>query len=77
MKQSLCFWTRWLGCVLVVAGCIGASSGNPAIDSRNLPNGIRVVSIHVQASTNVSIFTFLPAGLASDGADQAQWSHLV
>lgn len=63
--------------MLVAAGCIGASSGNPAIDSRNLPNGIRVVSVHFPASTNVSIFTFLPAGLASDGADQAQWSHLV
>jgi predicted Zn-dependent peptidase len=43
----------------------------------SLTNGIRVVSVHLPASTNVSIFTFLPLGLTSDGPDRAQWSHLV
>jgi len=42
-----------------------------------LPNGIRVVSLYFPGSTNVSIFSFLPLGLAEDAPRQTQWSHLV
>ena len=42
-----------------------------------LPNGIRVATVFFPGSTNVSIFTFFPLGLAQDGPRQAQWSHLV
>ncbi len=45
--------------------------------SSTLDNGIRVVSIYFPGSTNVSIITFLPLGLANDGPNQTQWSHLV
>ncbi|KPK80764.1 MAG: hypothetical protein AMJ81_11340 [Phycisphaerae bacterium SM23_33] len=42
-----------------------------------LDNGLRVVVLPVAGSKHVSIFTFLPMGLAADGPGQAQWSHLV
>jgi predicted Zn-dependent peptidase len=45
--------------------------------SWSLTNGIRLVSVYFPGSTNVSIFTFSPMGLASDGPRQAQWAHLV
>lgn len=49
----------------------------PSTASWTLTNGIRVVSVYFPHSTNVSIFTYLPMGLASDGWKQTQWSHLV
>jgi RNA polymerase sigma factor (sigma-70 family) len=49
----------------------------PEADSFTLENGIRVVSVNFPGSENVSIFTYLPMGLAMDGPGQAQWSHLV
>lgn len=45
--------------------------------SVTLSNGIRIVAAYFRGSKNVSIFTFLPLGLAGDGPKQAQWSHLV
>jgi predicted Zn-dependent peptidase len=54
-----------------------ASAGVPKLDSFTLSNGIRVVSLYIQDSNNVSIFTYLPMSLASDGPSQTQWSHLV
>ncbi len=59
------------------AGCGRATEAGGKVDSASLPNGLRVVSVHFPASTNVSIFTFLPMGLTADAPDQAQWSHLV
>jgi predicted Zn-dependent peptidase len=35
------------------------------------------VTVYFEQSTNVSIFTYLPMGMAEDGAEQTQWSHLV
>ena len=58
-----------------------ASSGqspNPVTDSEwKLENGIRMVVLTIPDSKNVSIFSFLPLGLASDAAGKTQWSHLV
>jgi len=63
--------------VLLATGCKRASAAGRAVESVSLSNGIHVVSIYFPVSTNVSIFTFVPMGLASDGPGQAQWSHLV
>jgi hypothetical protein len=54
-----------------------AQADQPATAMRTLSNGVRVVCVHFPGSTNVAIFTYLPMGLASDGPEQAQWSHLV
>lgn len=63
--------------VILGAGCDRLSATASSINVSVLTNGIRVVSVHFPASTNVSIFTFLPMSLTSDGPNQAQWSHLV
>lgn len=52
-------------------------ASKPVARSFTLPNGIRIVSLYIADSNNVSIFTFFPMGLTSDGPGQAQWSHLV
>jgi predicted Zn-dependent peptidase len=33
--------------------------------------------VHIPDSSHVSIFTFVPLGLCTDGPGQAQWSHLI
>jgi predicted Zn-dependent peptidase len=66
-----------IGIALPGVGCKQSSAAERSMESLTLSNGIRVVSIHFPGSTNVSIFSFLPMGLASDEAGQAQWSHLV
>jgi predicted Zn-dependent peptidase len=63
--------------VLTPTGCQQVSAEVPIARSRTLPNGIRLVSVYFQRSTNVSIFSYLPMGLVTDGPNQAQWSHLV
>ena len=55
------------------ANCASLADSKPAVDSRTLSNGLRVVAVHFPASTNVSIFSFVPLGLATDEANQAQW----
>jgi predicted Zn-dependent peptidase len=57
------------------AACSRSSGAQPAVHT--LANGMRVVVVHFPKSTNVSIFTFSPMSLCSDGPGQAQWSHLV
>ena len=42
-----------------------------------LPNGIRVVALQVPEAPKQALFTFLPLNLASEPAQQAQWSRLV
>lgn len=42
-----------------------------------LSNGVRVVLVPIPESHNVSIFTYVPMGLASDPAGMTQWAHLV
>jgi predicted Zn-dependent peptidase len=59
------------------ANCASLDDSKPSVDTRMLANGLRVVAVHFPASTNVSIFSFVPLGLATDEANQAQWSHLV
>lgn len=64
-----------LGSWLSICRC--ATAAEPVIETRTLGNGLQLAAIQFPGSTNVSLFTFLPMGLASDGAGQAQWSHLV
>ncbi|MHC4460682.1 MAG: M16 family metallopeptidase [Planctomycetota bacterium] len=52
-------------------------ASKPVARSFTLPNGIRIVSLYIAESKNVSIFSFLPMGVSNDGPGQAQWSHLV
>lgn len=56
---------------------VQAASSTSAQRSTTLSNGIRIAAVFLPESTNVSIFTFCPLGLAHDGPGQAQWSHLV
>lgn len=64
--------------LLLGIGCEHSSAAEkPTAESATLANGIRVIAVHFPGSTNVAIFTYLPMGLASDGTQQSQWSHLV
>jgi predicted Zn-dependent peptidase len=58
-------------------GCERSSEGRTSPDVFTLSNGTRIAVVHLPQSTNVTLFTFLPMGLAEDGPGQAQWSHLV
>ena len=49
----------------------------PKVTRFKLSNGIRIVNLHVENSTDVGIFSYLPLGLVTDGKAKAQWSHLV
>ena len=49
----------------------------PKVSRFTLSNGIRIVNLHVENSTDVGIFGYLPLGLGTDGKAKAQWSHLV
>ena len=68
----------FLALMVVLTFGSGSVHAQPAGQAMHtLSNGIRVVAVHFPRSTNVSIFTFLPLGLASDFPGQAQWSHLI
>ena len=54
-----------------------ASNTSPKVTRFTLDNGIRVVNLYVENSTDVGIFSYLPLGLATDGKAQAYWSHLI
>ena len=49
----------------------------PKVTHFTLSNGIRVVNLHVENSTDVGIFSYLPLGLVTDGKARAYWSHLI
>ena len=49
----------------------------PKVTRLTLSNGISVVSLHVEDSTDVAIFSYLPLGLVADGKAKTQWSHLI
>ena len=53
------------------------SNATPEVTRFTLSNGIRVVNLYVENSTDVGIFSYLPLGLVTDGKAQAHWSHLV
>lgn len=61
---------------VLFAGC-GVAEGLVPPAPWTLPNGIRVVLVPIQDSAHVSIFTYVPMGLASDPAGMTQWAHLV
>lgn len=74
VKQRKCA----LACVasLLILGC-GMSETLAPPAPWTLSNGIRVVLMPIPESQNVSVFTYVPMGLASDPAGMTQWSHLV
>ena len=53
------------------------SNTTPEVTRFTLSNGIRVVNLHVENSTDVGIFSYLPLGLANDGKARPYWSHLI
>jgi predicted Zn-dependent peptidase len=71
MKPHLVF--AGILCALTAA----AQAAPPTVHRRTLPNGIRVCYLHQKDSPDVSIFTFLPMGLAFDDAGRTQWAHLI
>ena len=54
-----------------------AANATPEVTRFTLENGIRVVNLHVEDSTDVIILSYLPLGLATDGKAKAYWSHLI
>ena len=56
---------------------IFTSNTAPKVTRFTLSNGIRVVNLHVENSTDVGIFSYLPLGLVTDGKARAYWSHLI
>ena len=54
-----------------------ASAAPPEVTRFTLSNGIQVVSLYVEDSTDVCIFSYLPLGLVTDGKAKTQWSHLI
>ena len=53
------------------------AAATPEVTRFTLSNGIRVVNLHVEDSTDVIILSYLPLGLATDGKAKAYWSHLI
>jgi len=53
------------------------SAAPPQVSRFTLSNGIKVVNLYVEDSTDVVIMSYLPLGLVSDGKAKAQWSHLI
>lgn len=54
-----------------------ASAAPPEVTRFTLKNGIQVVNLYVEDSTDVCIFSYLPLGLVTDGKAKTQWSHLI
>ena len=54
-----------------------ASAAPPEVTRFTLSNGIKVVNLYVENSTDVGIFSYLPLGLVADGKAKTQWSHLI
>lgn len=60
-----------------VGASIPVRAESPTETRFTLDNGIRVVVLHAKGSTHFAAISFLPLGLATDGAGRTQWSHLV
>ncbi|MYF99025.1 sigma-70 family RNA polymerase sigma factor [Candidatus Poribacteria bacterium] len=56
---------------------VSASDDAPKLTRFTLSNGIRVVNLYVENSSDVGIFSYLPLGLVTDGKAKPQWSQLV
>ncbi len=76
MKLASCIVSAAVGTILLPAHA-KAWAVTPQVDRFALANGIQVVSLYVSDSNHVSLFAFLPMGLAWEGPEQTQWSHLV
>ncbi|MCY3740786.1 MAG: insulinase family protein [Candidatus Poribacteria bacterium] len=64
--------------VLFVLGNFSlAFAAPPEVTRFTLSNGIKVVNLYVEDSTDVGIFSYLPLGLVADGKAKTQWSHLI
>jgi hypothetical protein len=73
---------RWMqmAATFAISGAVlrwAIANNSSQVSVLALENGIRILAIEFPASAHVSIFSFLPLGLTSDGPGQAQWSHLV
>lgn len=65
-------------CVSMALSCREPAVGaQPKVESATLKNGVRVGYLYEPESKHLSIFSFLPMGLASDEADRCGWSHLL
>ena len=65
-------------CTLAAATMTSSATAAPVtVHERVLPNGVRVCYLHCEGANGVSIFTFLPMGLAADDAGRTQWAHLI
>jgi len=54
-----------------------AAAAPPKAESATFNNGVRVSYLHAPGSKSVSIFSYLPLGLACDEADRCGWAHLI
>ncbi len=65
--------------VILLVFCIYslAYAAPPKVSRFTLSNGIKVVNLYVEDSTDVVIFSYLPLGLVSDGKAKTQWCHLI
>lgn len=65
--------------VILLVFCIYslAYAAPPKVSRFTLSNGIKVVNLYVENSTDVVIFSYLPLGLVSDGKAKTQWCHLI
>lgn len=62
---------------LILANFSLISAAPPEVTRFTLSNGIKVVNLYVENSTDVGIFSYLPLGLVADGKAKTQWSHLI
>ena len=63
--------------LLILSNFSLAFAAPPEVTRFTLSNSIRVVSLYVEESTDVCIFSYLPLGLVADGKAKTQWSHLI
>ena len=63
--------------LLILGNFSLASAAPPEVTRFTLSNGIKVVNLYVENSTDVGIFSYLPLGLVADGKAKTQWSHLI
>ncbi len=63
--------------LLVFSFCSLTYAAPPKVSRFTLSNGIKVVNLYVEDSTDVVIFSYLPLGLVSDGKAKTQWCHLI
>ena len=68
---------RVMVALLILGNFSLAAAAPPEVTRFTLSNGIKVVNLYVEDSTDVGIFSYLPLGLVADGKAKTQWSHLI